>query len=476
MKLYKRILGLLLAVGLTPILTVNAAYDSSGEVANRKAIAVESNAIQNWPAGPVVDAESAIVMEASTGAVLYEKNIHEQLYPASITKIMTVLVALENSNLSDMVTFSHDAVFNIEGGSSIIGGVNEGDQMTLEQCLYGIMLCSGNEAAYAVAEHVGGTVDNFVQMMNDKAKELGCQDTHFSNPHGLPVDDHVVSAYDMALISKAALAIDEFRTITSTVRYTFPPTSSGEERIRVNHHKMLAGQAHAYDGCIGGKTGYTTVAGQTLVTFAERNGMTLICVVLKEVSPSQFTDTKTLLDYGFDNFKLLNVADNETRFTIDNANFFKTNVNVFNNSENLLTLNKEGNVVIPNTLSFENLEPSLNFNTTDDVVAALSYTYQGKYLGGTNIELTSKTINSFDFDDSVVSQEASTNDKSDKADNKFTFINIKAVLIILLIIAILLGIIFGIRLILRNYYFVKSRRRKIRRKKRRDLDIDDYKL
>lgn len=473
MKSYKKIIGLLLAVSLSPIITVNAAYDSEGELANRRAVGIESNAIENWPAGPVVDAESAIVMEASTGAVLYEKNVHEQLYPASITKIMTVLVALEHNSLDETVTFSHNSVFNIEGGSSIIGGVDEGDQMTLEQCLYGIMLCSGNEAAYAVAEHVGGNIDNFVQMMNDKAKELGCNDTHFSNPHGLPVADHVVSAYDMALISKAALSIDEFRTITSTIRYTFPPTKSGEERIRVNHHKMLAGQAHAYDGCIGGKTGYTTVAGQTLVTFAERNGMTLICVVLKEVSPSQFTDTKALLDYGFDNFKLLNVADNETRFTVDNANFFKTNINVFNNSEDLLTLNKEGNVVIPNTLTFENLEPSLDFNTTNDVVAALSYTYQGKYMGGTKIELTSKTINSFDFDDSIVSKEPA-NDNKDS--NQFTFINIKIVFIAIGIMALLFIILMFIRFILKNYYFPRNRRRKIKNRKRKNIDIDNYKF
>ncbi len=474
MKVYKKLIGLLLALSLSPIITVNADYNSEDEIAGRRNIPIETNSIENWPTGPVVDAQSAIVMEASTGTILYEKNVNEPLYPASITKIMTILLALENSNLDEIVTFSHNSVFDIEAGSSIIGGVDEGDQMTMEQCLYGIMLCSGNEASYAVAEHVGGTLDNFVQMMNDKAKELGCLNTHFSNPHGLPVEDHVVSAYDMALISKAALAIDEFRTITGTVRYTFPPTKTGEERIRVNHHKMLPGGEYEYDGCIGGKTGYTTVAGQTLVTFAERNGITLICVVLKEVSPSQFTDTRALLDYGFDNFKLLNVSENETRFTINNANFFKSNINIFNNSEDLLTLNTEGNVVVPNTLNFEDLEPSLDFNTTDDVVASLSYSYQGRYMGGTTIQLTSKTINSFDFDDAIEGKQAVPEAEQD--DNQFMFINIKVILLSILAVIVLLSIIFLIRTIFKNYYFPRKKHKKKFNKKKRKIDLDHYKF
>ena len=135
-----------------------------------------------WPEAPDVQSASAIVMEASTGTILYEKNSMDAHYPASITKIMTTLLALENGNLSDTVTFSSDAVYKTEG-SGIARDV--GEQMTLEQCLYAVMLESANECAYAVAEHIGGTMENFVSMMNQKAAELGCQNTHFNNPHGL---------------------------------------------------------------------------------------------------------------------------------------------------------------------------------------------------------------------------------------------------------------------------------------------------
>ena len=240
--------------------------------------------------GPVVSAQSAVVMEASTGAILYEKDAHDQLYPASITKIMTTLVALEHSTMDETVTFSYDSVFSLDTGSSIIGGVNPGDTMSMKDVLYGIMICSGNEAAYAAAEHVGGSIPAFVDMMNARAQEIGCTDTHFENPHGLPNENHVTSAMDMAKITRTALENTAFKTIATTRRYTFPTTSSGEERIRLNHHKMMEGMEYAYDGCLGGKTGYTSAAGSTLVTFAQRDGMMLICVVMNEEAPSQFLD------------------------------------------------------------------------------------------------------------------------------------------------------------------------------------------
>lgn len=181
---------------------------------------VTVQAEEYWPEGPQIAGDSAIVIEASTGTVLYEKNSHQQFYPASITKVMTALLATEKSGLDEDVTFSEDAVFKTEG-SGIARDV--GEVMTMEECLYGMMLESANECAYAIAEHTGKEYSRFITMMNKKAKSLGCKDTHFNNPHGLPDEEHWTCAYDMALICKEALSNDIFRRIVNTKRYTIPP-------------------------------------------------------------------------------------------------------------------------------------------------------------------------------------------------------------------------------------------------------------
>lgn len=219
-----------------------------------------------------------------------------------------------------MVTFSDDAINNTEGSGI---ARDYGEQMTLEQCLYGVMLESANECAYAVAEHVGGTVENFVDMMNAKAKELGCTNTHFANPHGLQDENHYTTAHDMALIAQAAYQNETFRIIIGTKMYTIPPTNKhAEETVLRNHHDMLctyhnANRKYLYPYCVGGKTGYTATANSTLVTYAEKDGMTLICVVMNTQSPNQFIDTVNLFDYAFDNFQVLNVAENDTDYSAE---------------------------------------------------------------------------------------------------------------------------------------------------------------
>lgn len=276
-------------------------------------------AAEYWPQDPETESPNAIVMEESTGTVLYDKNSTEQHCPASITKIMTTLLALENCSLDETVTFSKEAVYNTHG-SGISRDV--GEQMTMEECLYAVMLESANECAYAVAEHVGGTVENFVQMMNDKAAELGCVNTHFNNPHGLSEGEdatlHYTCCYDMALIAKAAYQNETFRAITATKTYQIPPTNKHDEITYLqNHNEMIhafktRGQ-YLYEYCVGGKTGYTTAANSTLVTFAEKDDMTLICVIMNAQSPAQWTDSIALYNYYFENFSLYNVAQNETR-------------------------------------------------------------------------------------------------------------------------------------------------------------------
>ena len=205
--------------------------------------AVAVQAADYWPEGPEVASPNVIVMELNSGTILFERNSLEQHYPASITKIMTTLVVLENcDDLSEIVTFSDGSIDNTMGSGI---ARDYGEQMTMEQCLYAVMLESANECAYAVAEHVGGTVENFVKMMNEKAAELGCQNTHFANPHGLHDENHYTCAYDMALISKAAYENETFRIITGTSRYTIPPTNKHDEPTPLqNHNEILHPRRH----------------------------------------------------------------------------------------------------------------------------------------------------------------------------------------------------------------------------------------
>ncbi|SFG48555.1 D-alanyl-D-alanine carboxypeptidase [Lachnospiraceae bacterium C7] len=272
---------------------------------------------KSWPDEIEITAPNAIVMEVNSGTILYEKNSHEKHYPASITKIMTTYLAVENSSLDEVVKYSADAVFKNEGNSSHIAR-DEGEEMSLEQSLYAVMLESANECAYAVAEHVGekkgGDYKTFIRMMNSKAKELGCKDTHFNNSNGLPDEQHYTTAYDMALISCAAYKNADFRKIATTKKYTISPTNKHpEETFLQNHHAMMyprKTRKYLYDGCVGGKTGYTVAANNTLVTYANRGNMTLCCVILNAQRPDHYTNTAQLFDYCFDKFENVNIYQN----------------------------------------------------------------------------------------------------------------------------------------------------------------------
>ena len=256
-------------------------------------------AAPDWPSGVSVQAESGIVIDADTGTVLWGQNIHNQYFPASITKIMTALIVIEKCSLDETVTFSHNAVFNVEAGSSN-AGINEGDKLSVKDCLYALLLKSANESANALAEHVAGSTEAFADMMNAKAKELGCTDTHFANPSGLNNPEHYTSTYDMALIARAAFLNPTFEEIDSTTYYKLPPNSINPEgpTIYPGHKMLKKSTPYYYPGIVGGKTGYTTLAGNTLVTCAERDGVRLIAVIMKSKS-TQYTDTSALLDYGF---------------------------------------------------------------------------------------------------------------------------------------------------------------------------------
>lgn len=431
---------------------------------------VDVKAADYWPDAPETLSPGVILMEESTGTILYEKNSDEAHYPASITKIMTTLLALENGNLSDMVTFSDDAINNTEGSGI---ARDYGEQMTLEQCLYGVMLESANECAYAVAEHVGGTVENFVDMMNAKAKELGCTNTHFANPHGLQDENHYTTAHDMALIAQAAYQNETFRIIIGTKMYTIPPTNKhAEETVLRNHHDMLctyhnANRKYLYPYCVGGKTGYTATANSTLVTYAEKDGMTLICVVMDTQSPNQFIDTVNLFDYAFDNFQVLNVAENDTDYsaetTVDNGNL--------NNIAPFVELDKDAVIVLPKTAEFSDTSSSVEYNDSDSEIAgSITYTYAGRNVGKADIKTTGVVVEGYAFDNE------STEEEEQEA---VSTVQVKPIVVVLLIVAvILLGVLlFFLKRFYDNYYIIKHNRavrrdrkdqkRRIRKKRRR---------
>lgn len=430
----------------------------------RKDLPVESNDIENWPNGPIIGAQAAILMEANTGVILYSKNIHEQLYPASTTKILTCLVAAENSALDEMVSFSHDAVFTIPPGSSNMG-MDVGQAITMEESLYGILVGSANEVANAVAEHVGGSMEAFAGMMNEKAKELGCKNTHFTNANGLHDDSHYTSAYDLATIARAFFQNELLAKIAGTPSYHFEPTATQPDDFILRTHHRLVTNEYPFEGIIGGKTGYTDNARQTLVTCAERNGMKLICVVLKEESPNQFTDTIDLLNYGFSNFEAVNVAENETKYNINNADFFQTDNDIFGSSKPILSLNNTNYLILPKTAAFADTESSISYDVdSDNQIAKIEYIYNGVYVGSASVDIAVNTVSAYDFDTSADAASASAEKETE--DNIY-FVNIKKILFFVLAGAGILILFFITKAVIQNYSFSKRRQSKLRIRKRR---------
>ncbi len=247
---------------------------------------------------PQIEAQAGILYDATNDRVLFEKNADTKLFPASITKLMTAILVVENTKPNEIVTYSKTATTNLESGAVTLS-LTEGDQVSVLDSMYGLLLRSANEVANGLAEHVGGSIAGFADMMNAKAQALGCTNTHFVNPNGLNNPDHYTTCRDMAKIAKAAYANETICRIGSTLSYKFPATKNASERTIAPGHKMLyPNDSRYYEGIVGGKTGYTSLAGNTLVTCVERNGMRLIAVVMK-ANGTHYTDTKKMLDYGF---------------------------------------------------------------------------------------------------------------------------------------------------------------------------------
>ena len=264
---------------------------------------ITTNSIAGWPQGPEITSTAAVVMEDSTNTFLYAKNMDQPLYPASAVKIMTCLLTIENCSLTDQVTITETGLEGTtDGGANIAAQLDE--TFTVEQCLYAVMVASANDIALQLAEHVGGTVESFVQMMNTRAQELGCTNTLFTNPTGMPDENQHVTAHDMALITQAAIRNDIFRPVLAALNYTIPATNvSGGDRVLSSTFTMTNASSDGYyEGCIGGKEGFTQASGSVLMCAATRNDMTLIAVVLNGASGQTDDEAITILDYGFGQF------------------------------------------------------------------------------------------------------------------------------------------------------------------------------
>ena len=431
----------------------------------RKSLPVTTNAIPQWPEGPKNGTQSAILMEMDTGIILYAKNIEDKLYPASITKMMTALLVVENTTMDEVVTFSDKAIDNTEWGSSRIG-IMKGEKLTVEQCLYGLLLGSANEVAYGLAEHVGGDLDTFVSMMNERAAALGCVNTHFANASGLPNPDHYVCAYDMALIAREFFNNETLSMISGTGKYVIPATNkTSEERPQENHHKMISGKKYEYEGIIGGKTGFTQDARQTLVTCAQREGMKLICVVMKDEAPNQFLDTKELLDYGFASFQKLKIVDYETRYNLSGANFFNTKLDIMGSSRDILSLNPNGFVVIPKTMDFNEAQVKVDYDTTvPNAVCNLTYYVGDNKVGGTTVDYATSQKKTFEFAN-IITDGADEQPTKYEPDHKTVFITVSEVIKkLFLVVGILFFVILVVTLIIR---FIRSAKRaKMKQRKR----------
>lgn len=308
----RTVFSLLLSAGLSASLILGSPAFAEESATDTATSSITTNQISGWPQGPEITSEAAVILEDSTGTTLYAKNMDEVLYPGSTVKIMTCLLALENSNLTDEVTMTATGVSGVtDGGANISAQLDE--VFTMEQCLYAIMVASANDIALQVAEHIGGSVENFVAMMNTRAAQLGCTNTVFTNPTGLPDENQHTTAHDMALIMKAATENPSFSPIASANTYTIPATNvSGGARSLTSKFTMTNNSSDAYyQGCLGGKEGFTEASQSTLVCSAQRNDVTLICVILKGASGQTDDEAITLLDYGFSNFQLLTLGQDD---------------------------------------------------------------------------------------------------------------------------------------------------------------------
>ena len=326
-----------------------------------------------------INAESAILIDGDTGKVLYEKAAYEKREPASTTKIMTAMLTLEHCKLDDVATVTSEAITSVPSGYSS-DLLKMGEELTIKDLLYALLLPSSNEAANVLAIHVAGSIDSFASMMNTKAVELGCKNTHFLNPNGVHDEDHYTTAYDLAIMAREAMKNDTFKQIVSTASYTLPSTNKYTriDRNLITTNDLIKKQSkNYYEYAIGIKTGSTTPAKNCLVASATKDGKNLISVVLKADKDSdRYNDTKTLFNYGFDNFSkkdIVKTGDIVKTIDVKNATSTTKNLNLVADSgiNTLVTNDKLNDTIEPEITLNEHLQAPIK---KDDIVGTAKYT------------------------------------------------------------------------------------------------------
>ncbi len=340
----------------------------------------------DWPSDTGIAAEAGIVVDADSGAVLFAQNSHVPCPPASITKLLTALIVLENCEMDETVIYSDTALQSVESDSGNKLSLQSGDQLSVKDSLYALLLISVNQSANALAEHVAGSIPAFVDMMNAKIKELGCEESHFDNPSGLNGDTQYVSAHDMALIAQAAFDNEELLTISSTINYKIGPTIQFPEGQSIrNEHRLLyttdTSSPYYYPSAVAGKTGYLIKAGNTLVTYAVEGNRHLISVILKGQPRQYFLDSKELLSFGFRSFQNVNIAEYEQRYVTGDEIIDLPGGSYQASS---LSIDPDSVLTLPVNASFDDAELSLEAlpdNAPDRAVALLRYTYNERIIG-----------------------------------------------------------------------------------------------
>lgn len=394
---------------------------------------ITSNEISGWPQGPEVACETAVLMDADSGIVLYNKGMDELRYPASITKILTALLAIENCSLDTQVTFSETAVASEQVAGSSTIHMQAGEVITIRDCLFGLMIKSANEVAIQLAETVSGSEAAFAELMNQRAAEIGCKNTHFANASGLPDENHYTTAYDMALIFREALKNDIFREVIGTQTYYIPATNmTAEERRLHTAHPLLAEEsAEHYEGCIGGKSGNTEASGKTLVTGAEQNGVTYLAVVMKgaDMGPN-CADTTNLFNYGFQNFE-------------------KKQLN-------------GGSILLPKGISMDQLEKTEEKQENGNTL--VKYSFAGQYLGSEIREAPKEENKEVRSEEKQENKESSNADEVKDINQKDSTEDVSLTSILLILMAVLIIVLVVLLGVLVRHDRKKRKRR--RRKKK----------
>ena len=346
-------------------------------------LATDINTNDYNPDNITTNSPSVILMDAKTGKILYSKNAFEQRYPASTTKLITAILTLENCKLTDIATVSHDAIFNVPVGYSH-ASLQEGERLTIEQLLNVLLIPSANDAAFVLAEHIAGSVDNFSEMMNNKAKEIGCLNTHFVNPNGIHDKDHYSTAYDLALIGKYAMQFDDIMRIAMVNQYTLPKTNKYDKEDRIfnaTNGLITKNDEYYYPEATGLKTGYTDKSGYCIVTTAKKGDVELLEVVLgSDNIKDRYEDCINLFDYGFDNYSyknLINANDVVDSLEIEGATKETKSLNIVaKDGINVLVKNNISNDEIKKTVEInENLDAPIEQNA---VIGKLSYEVDGE--------------------------------------------------------------------------------------------------